>query len=71
MDQRRAECNTVIQQYSHFNLPFEKQIEKVRYNVALTTLCRLMAINMSPGRKYLGISKGFTDLFQTDMLYNG
>ena len=38
--------NTVMQ-YSHFSLPFEKQIEKVRYNVALTTLCRLMAINVS------------------------
>ena len=62
--------NTVML-YSHFNLPFEKQIEKVRYNVALTTLCRLMAINMSPGRKYLEISKGFTDLFQKDMLYRG
>ena len=58
-------------QYSHFNLPFEKQFEKVRYNVALATLCRLMAIYMSPGRKYLETNKGFTELFQTDMLYSG
>ena len=62
---------STVMQYSHFNLPFKKQIEKVRYNVALTTLCRLMVINMSPGRKYLEISEGFTDLFQTDMLYSG
>lgn len=67
MDQRRTECNTGIQ-YSHFNLPFEKQIEKVRNNVALTTLCRLMAIYMSPGKNYLEMSKRFTDLFQTDLL---
>ena len=69
MDQRRADCNIIIQRY-HFNLPFEKQIEKIRYNVAVTTLFRLMAIYMSPGKNYLEMSKGFTELFQTDMLYN-
>ena len=56
--------------YSHFNLPFEKQMKKVRYNVPLTTLCRL-ALSMSPGRKYLEMSKEFTEPFQTDMLNSG